>query len=127
MKTLIAALVIGTPVLASSALASEEIYYALSTNETSLVAPRTEIKTGKSVGGLSCVRTNHVVHGTHYACDLNLDEVNYGEIYESLQVEANPLSADRMTLLLEKKAGALTCEKMNRLTEGTSYRCRLAY
>lgn len=48
------------------------IYSALNVEEGTLPAVRTELKYKKSVGGLSCVKTNHIAKGDSVDCSLSL-------------------------------------------------------
>lgn len=47
------------------------IYSALKVEETTLPAVRTELKYQKSVGSLSCIKTNHIRQGDSFNCSVS--------------------------------------------------------
>lgn len=58
--------------LTLSKIDTAAIYSALNVEEEVLPADRTELKYQKSIGGLSCIKTNHIMSGDFVNCTLSL-------------------------------------------------------
>lgn len=125
MKKLILTLTFILPLAASAS--SEKLWEALNVTASSVAAPRTQLVYRKSVGGLDCLKINDISSGTSYSCKIQLGAVDALAVFDALNIEAQPLAADRMTLVLQKQVGELTCVKRNHLRDGMSATCELSF
>ena len=95
-----------------SALASDaamEIYKVLNVKETPVPAERTKLVYQKTLSGLVCTHTNHIVNGDSYACKFTLAQFNAEEIYKAMDVQPVPISGIATRQFLAKSAGGLQC------------------
>lgn len=106
-----------------SVASDEEIYNALSVRETALNANRMEMKYEKSVGGLTCVRTNSNLSGDNYACSFS--QVNGLAIYSALNVPEESVAAARIDAVERKTVGRLVCTKTSNMLNGDSADCSM--
>ncbi len=106
-------------------LASQEIYNALSIEEDSLLTARTERKLQKSIGGISCIKVNHVVRGDSFSCEIDASLLDSSLLYNNLEVEEKSLPAQRTQLKYEKRVGKLSCVKVNTILKGDSFNCKI--
>jgi hypothetical protein len=58
--------------IAISLINAEAVYSALNIEEKPLTADRTQLKYEKSVGGISCVKTNNIRMGESFSCSVLL-------------------------------------------------------
>ena len=93
-----------------NALASEEIYNALDVEEKPLSAPRIELKYQKMVGGIICVKRNHMLEGISFACTVSMDLFNSEEVYNALNVRETSVPAATFTDYV-KSVDNLTCTR----------------
>lgn len=109
------------------AIASEGIYSALNIQEKAMSAKRTELKFQKSIGGLTCIRVNHISIGDSFSCSIQLESANSEQIYEALNIEPIPMAANRLTLKYRKDVANLSCVKTSVLHQDDNYICTLHY
>lgn len=105
---------------------SEVLYSALDVEEKIVHTKRTTLKYEKTVGGLTCIKTNVIRQGDNFNCSFTLNAYDSEALYNALDVEETPVSADRMTLIYQKFAAPLTCTKTNVIQEGDSFSCSLS-
>ena len=125
-------IVLGLAILSSfSSIASVDkilIYNALGVKEEPMVAPRTQLRYEKSIGGLSCIKVNDISSdGETVSCTLNISEIDSAAIYDALDVEEVPMAAPRTQLRYQKSIGRLSCILVNDITSGNDIDCTLTF
>lgn len=125
MKCII--LLLGLISVTNAFASAQDLYNAIDVEAEVLAAPRTELKLQKKVGGLTCIKTNHIVSGDKYKCEIDFAALDSSAIYNVLNVEEEPLPALRIQLKYKKESGSLSCVKVNDIRSGDSFTCVLNF
>lgn len=109
--------------LSLNAFASQDIYQALNTEELSLSSTLSN-KKFKSVGGLTCTKESSYTEGKKFECEFDFNRIDSAKIYKALVAVERSLAAPRTELRYEKKAGGLSCLKVNSIQSRNSFSCK---